>query len=110
MNEWLNEKSQDLAKPLSIKTEPLEVNTIIAEENAEFVRCMPSPHANSLSHLRRHSMSGCNQTKTAATTAVTNVAEVSLGSAKKVSVLFLLLCFITCIVEFKPNEGPVFPC
>ena len=93
MNEWFNEKSQDLAKPLSIKTEPLEVNTVIAEENAEFVKCMPSPHANSLSHLRRHSMSGCNQTKTAATTAVANVAEVSLGSAKKVS-CFFFFCLI----------------
>lgn len=86
MNEWLSEKSQDLAKPLSIKTELLEVNTAMTQDNAEFVKCMPSPHTNSLSHLRRHSMSGCSQTKTAATTAVTNVSELGLGSAKKVCI------------------------
>ncbi|XP_013399899.1 histone-lysine N-methyltransferase 2E isoform X2 [Lingula anatina] len=70
MNEWLNEKSQDLQRPLSVKTEPLEVTT----ETADFVMCVPSPHSMSLNHLRRGSFSS-SQGK--------SNLEASLGSAKK---------------------------
>lgn len=76
MNEWLNEKSQDL-KPLSIKTEPLEV----VEDEAEFVKCVPSPHTNSLSHLRRNSLSAAVGPRGPSSGG--SQPDHSMGSAKK---------------------------
>ena len=86
MNEWLNEKSDqhqqgtggggDPQKPLSIKTEPLEVDT---SEEQVYVKCIPSPHATSFNHLRRSgSISGLNSSKGS------GILGSSLGSAKKV--------------------------
>ncbi len=86
MNEWLSEKSEkspDIQKPLTIKTELAEENA----ENAEFVKCVPSPHTSFLSHLRRSSMSACSQTKPAPVMAVSQL-DSSMGSAKKVQTLY----------------------
>lgn len=54
MNEWLSGE-KDVQRPLSIRTECLEGST--EEEEADFVKCQPSPHADTLLHLRRNSMS-----------------------------------------------------
>ena len=68
MNEWLNDRSNDL-HPLSIHTDSADQSAITPapmdppaapipaaeEEEADFVRCLPSPHTRSLNHLRRNS-------------------------------------------------------
>ena len=96
MNEWLIEKSQQqepaaasnkpsLLPPKS--AEPLEIQTVTSaeEEEAEFVRCVPSPHASSLSHLRRNSVSSTNSDRKAVNSAsVSQFESMGLGSAKKV--------------------------
>ena len=90
MNEWLSEKAQDLQKPLSIKTEPLEVNTALdsSDKNSEFIKCVPSPHATPLSHLRRSSFSGTYTPKSFNSPAPSQL-DCNLGSAKKVNICFL---------------------
>ena len=90
MKEWLYEKGHEITKPLSIKTESLDIdgNTTsmsTGEDSVEFVHCLPSPSTNALSHLRRSSMSNCSNTRDAASNAVTSMGSSSLGSAKKVS-------------------------
>ena len=94
MKEWLYEKGHEITKPLSIKTESLDIEGNNAtgmstgEDSVEFVQCFPSPSTNALSHLRRSSMSNCSNTRDAATSAVTNIGS-SLGSAKKVRARFI---------------------
>ena len=77
-----------MPKPLSIKTDLSDVDS----EETEFVKCVPSPHANSLSHLRRNSLSynrGENHGK--AVGSVNLQMDSNIGSAKKVSVLIISL-------------------
>ena len=95
MTEWMTEKSStpDLNKPLSIKTDPLEVSTMPgggAGGTGDYVRCLPSPHASSLTHLRRSSASSAASTPGVHTPKMPGVhtpnLDTSLGSAKKVSI------------------------
>ncbi len=88
MKEWFSEKTQEMTKPLSIRTDPVDFDNnsnSATDDSAEFVRCMPSPSANALSHLRRSSMSNCSTTKDAASSAVSSMNS-SMGSAKKVNI------------------------
>ena len=87
MNEWFSEKCAEVSKPLSIKTEPLAVDVSSldsVEDCADFVKCVPSPHTDSMSHLRRSSVSERSSVKAAAAAAVQQTRDCSLGSAKKV--------------------------
>ncbi len=89
MKEWLYEKGHEVTKPLSIKTESLDmegssVHGPGTEDSVDFVQCLPSPSTNALSHLRRSSMSNCTNVKDAASSIVSSLGS-SMGSAKKVS-------------------------
>lgn len=83
LSEWLQETGQEVQRPLSIKTDLSDVDS----EEAEFIKCVPSPHANSLSHLRRNSVSTGRDNQGKAVGSVTLQLDNNIGSAKKVNKL-----------------------
>ena len=99
VSEWLNDRSgqepdASPARPsIAKQLEPLEVSTAVqpppgpSEPEADFVKCVPSPHAGALSHLRRSSVSSGNAQNSAR--AINSIPyeqrDTSMGSAKKVS-------------------------
>ena len=88
MSEWLSEKSTDCSSPTrsAVRVEPLEISVAgSSEAEADFVKCVPSPHTNSLSHLRRSSVSNVSS-HTRAVDSIPGVQldTTNLGSAKKV--------------------------
>lgn len=89
MNEWLSEKNQDVAPlppPHPSKIEPLEVQV----EEVMYVACKPSPR-NALDHLRRNSTSSGSSPYSSLASLNKQCGENSIGSAKKVSMLDLLI-------------------
>lgn len=78
MTEWLSEKASTARTAPA--AEPLEIQTTTEDEDeaaADFVRCVPSPHTSSMSHLRRNS------------TPITAITQDAMGSAKKVMAIAL---------------------
>ena len=86
MNEWLNGE-KDVQRPLSIRTECLEGSTE-EEEAADFVKCVPSPHAGTLPHLRRNSMSNNATNNHGKAVNSTGNGDAVKGFAKKVEAMF----------------------
>ena len=109
MSEWLSttNSSISLARPTALSStignalEPSDVNPVPiqsaplvpSEPEADFVKCVPSPHAGALSHLRRSSVSSGSSGTRAVNSIPYAQRDPSMGSAKKVLAfdVFLLL-------------------
>lgn len=83
-----------MQRPLTIKTDLSDVDS----EEAEFIKCVPSPHANSFSHLRRNSVSTARDNQGKAVGSVALQLDNNIGSAKKVTHT------ITCTNYLSPTR------
>ena len=98
MSEWLSEKVGEASPTRTNRMDPLEVQVGTSDAEADFVKCVPSPHTNSFSHLRRSSVSNVSS-HTRAVDSIPGVQlDTNMGSAKKVQISISMIKFIIILL------------